>query len=872
MNIATAYVEVRYDTRKGEAEARAAVSKTGKSLGRQFGEIFGAVAFGAGIKQSIGAASDLNEQVNRSKNIFGDAERTIESYAKTSARSMGLSKEAFRDATSTLGGLLQNLGLTREESLKWSVDLTKLGSDLGSAFNKDPAIAVEAIGSALRGESEPIRAFNVVLDDARLKAKALEMGLYDGVGALDANAKAQATLQLILDQTTTSQGDFARTANDAANAQRVSKALAEDSAASLGQSFLPVYERVVQIVGVLAEKFGELPAPLQVATVALIGIVALAGPIGKVIDVAKELTTAFKALGTSGKGLATALGVVGVALAAAITLYTVFAGRTSEAEEASRGFTEALQAEAAGQRDAIAAQIAREVADRRYVAVIDKLGLSTAEIADVINGKTVPAYEAVRAKLDAIMDPAVSTEEQVRRLSDEFGIGREEAMRFTGTTDALREGLALARSEFEFQQQVQAEVTGGMEKGTEATKAATTATYSNAEANEYLSMLLARAKAATEAETEAQRKSNDMHAKANSVLQQLRLSLVAYYSAAREAVDSQYAFEAAVDRTDDAVAAYNETVKENGAQSEEASDQLRDTRNAIIETSLAYVKMKGANLESAEGVAAQVDALRIQQAQLEPGSELWNAIELYIAQLERIPRDINTRIGSTIVGTAGSIRGGIDPKTGKPRVDPEMDHGGVVPGARGSPQRILAHGGEVVLPTHRSAKEAADEFFKWYASLSDADRIAFDAAFGKDGQPPQRGRALAPAGGAAVAPIGAEIPLDTMAKWLADSYGNLLGVKPAAAGEDPHLAMLRDLFTGGDGILADAVGGGGGGGQGDSGGGSGGSGGGWTAAQVGEHLSLLRRIANDPRGIQIDDRRVLQTISQGQDRLRGEQS
>ncbi len=45
------------------------------------------------------------------------------------------------------------------------------------------------------------------------------------------------------------------------------------------------------------------------------------------------------------------------------------------------------------------------------------------------------------------------------------------------------------------------------------------------------------------------------------------------------------------------------------------------------------------------------------------------------------------------------------PKASFPRV-PYFDQGGIVPGALGSPQLIMAHGGETVLPTHKRAQTA----------------------------------------------------------------------------------------------------------------------------------------------------------------------
>lgn len=311
MKVAEAFVEIRAETTKAERDVR----KKADSLGKTFAQIFGAAAFTAGMKKSIDAASDLNETVSKSKVIFGDAAKEMERLGDKAAKSMGLSKRAYLDAAAGLKGLLDNLGLAQDESTAWSRDLTQLGSDLASFFNTDPADAIDAIGAALRGESEPLRRYNVMLTDATVKAKAFELGLYSGKGAIEASAKAQATLALITEQTSAAQGDFARTADGAANAQRIAKAEMENSAASLGQNFLPVYERVVEVVGFLADKFAGLPSSVQVGVVALAAIVAFAGPIGKTVDLTRDLVKGFREMGPNARNAAGSIAVLAAALA-----------------------------------------------------------------------------------------------------------------------------------------------------------------------------------------------------------------------------------------------------------------------------------------------------------------------------------------------------------------------------------------------------------------------------------------------------------------------------------------------------------------------------------------------------------------------------
>mgnify|MGYP000987965642 CR=1 FL=1 len=191
---------------------------------------------------SFRAASDLKESVNVTQLTFGKYAPKMEAFYKTAAGTLGVSETAAREATATIGGLLQNMGLGKKETVGWSEKLLTLASDMGSAFNTDPVQAIEAISAGLRGESEPLRKYNVMLSDAALKQQAMTMGLYKGKGQLSNSAKAQAALALITKQTARVQGDFQNTSTGAANAARIQAAKVEDLKAKFANSLLPAQE------------------------------------------------------------------------------------------------------------------------------------------------------------------------------------------------------------------------------------------------------------------------------------------------------------------------------------------------------------------------------------------------------------------------------------------------------------------------------------------------------------------------------------------------------------------------------------------------------------------------------------------------------
>lgn len=198
----------------------------------------------------ISAASNLAETQSKVGVIFGDAAGDIEKFAATAAKSLGQSKQQAMDASATFATFGKSAGLSGKDLSGFAIEMTGLASDLASFNNTSPEEAIEAIGSALRGEAEPIRKYGVLLDDATLKNKALELGLIKSTkDALTPANKVLAAQAAIMAQTKDAQGDFARTSDGLANKQRILAAQFENVKASIGQALLPIALKLAQFVG-----------------------------------------------------------------------------------------------------------------------------------------------------------------------------------------------------------------------------------------------------------------------------------------------------------------------------------------------------------------------------------------------------------------------------------------------------------------------------------------------------------------------------------------------------------------------------------------------------------------------------------------------
>lgn len=226
----------------------------------------GVAAVGGFLKSAITGSSDLAESASKVNVVFGKQGPAIMKASETSARAMGLSKGAYLEATGGLGNLLVSLDIAPKKAAGLSQSMVTLAGDMASFNNTSPEEALAALRSGLTGETEPLKKYGVNMNDATLKAQALKMGLIETTkDALTPQSKALAAQALIMAQTGTAQGDFARTSGGLANQQRILSAQFDDVKAKVGGALLPAFTGIVTFfntqllpgIGAVASAFKE---------------------------------------------------------------------------------------------------------------------------------------------------------------------------------------------------------------------------------------------------------------------------------------------------------------------------------------------------------------------------------------------------------------------------------------------------------------------------------------------------------------------------------------------------------------------------------------------------------------------------------------
>lgn len=360
-----------------------------------------------------GAASDVEEAVAASNVRFGEGAAIVQRYADNASRSLGISQAAALDAANSFGSLITNTGAGAEASAKLSTALVQLGGDIASLQKKDPNAVFTALASGLRGETEPLSALGVIMNETTVKAKAMALGLTGTNDELTEGEKVLARYAIILEQTGEEQGDFARTSDSYANATRTLRAELTDLASTVGGEVTPTMAEFTANVTFLLSKsdqggqnsgiakltrdFGFLASPAQLGN-------KLLGELRERLGGAEDATDTYA---DANKGLAAALKSVSSAGTAA---------------------TRTIDTIVSAQLQAIDATFAKRNAQQRLADAQRAVTEAEEAYGEALAGSGPHAERAAQAaeRLEAAQEDLLRTQRRVRDLTLDIGEAQEE--------------------------------------------------------------------------------------------------------------------------------------------------------------------------------------------------------------------------------------------------------------------------------------------------------------------------------------------------------------------------------------------------------------------------------------------------------------
>ena len=220
-----------------------------KAIGFGFGLIESAASGVASkIFDTVDAFSRLEQSTGGVDAVFGDARQAIDDFAATAAEKAGLSKAAVFEMATVIGAKLTGMGMDVDAAAATVVNLEQRAADMAATFGGTTTDAINAISSALTGERDPIEKYGVSLKEADVQARILALGLDTSTTEAKKQATAIATLDLIMQGTTATEGKFAAETDTLAGKQAILNAKMENASAQIGERLTPLMENLASFV------------------------------------------------------------------------------------------------------------------------------------------------------------------------------------------------------------------------------------------------------------------------------------------------------------------------------------------------------------------------------------------------------------------------------------------------------------------------------------------------------------------------------------------------------------------------------------------------------------------------------------------------
>lgn len=146
----------------------------------------------------------------KAQTVFGDQIDTVKKWATANAAAMGLTAREATGLAANMGDLLVPMGFTREQAAAMSIDIVGLSGALSewSGGTRSAAEVSAILQKALLGEREGLKELGISITEADVQARLLANGQNELTGAALAQAKAQATQQLIIEKSTDAQAAY----------------------------------------------------------------------------------------------------------------------------------------------------------------------------------------------------------------------------------------------------------------------------------------------------------------------------------------------------------------------------------------------------------------------------------------------------------------------------------------------------------------------------------------------------------------------------------------------------------------------------------------------------------------------------------------
>lgn len=250
---------------------------------------------------------DYEQALGKMNDVFGENNKAVKDWLNTSMESFGLSKLSAAEMIADFGALFDNFGFKIEETTKMSQSLVERVRDLGARYNKSSEETANALNAIFTGQTEPLRKFGVVLNQASLQEYAYAQGIRKKISEMTEAEKVQLRYNFVMAQTSTALGYFKKEHNTASAQLENFREIVKEIGVTFGEVIIPVFGPILNGVNNVLKYIAGLDQGTRkfIVTIAL-----MAASIGPLLVGAAKIIEATKAVKEITGGLGKAIHAV----------------------------------------------------------------------------------------------------------------------------------------------------------------------------------------------------------------------------------------------------------------------------------------------------------------------------------------------------------------------------------------------------------------------------------------------------------------------------------------------------------------------------------------------------------------------------------
>lgn len=210
----------------------------------------GIVALGIGkvITDSMTIGIDAIETDSKFNSVLGNMADGVNEWVGDVSNALGVNKVNMQGNIATIYSMTNAMGVSSDNALTMSKSVSLLAEDLASFHNMDSGEAFNKLRAGLTGETEPLKALGVLVDENTIKQYAYSEGIAQTGAELTNEQKVLARYVAILKQTGDAQGDLSRTLDNPANQIRILKNQVQQLGLAFSNFLMPILKVVLPYV------------------------------------------------------------------------------------------------------------------------------------------------------------------------------------------------------------------------------------------------------------------------------------------------------------------------------------------------------------------------------------------------------------------------------------------------------------------------------------------------------------------------------------------------------------------------------------------------------------------------------------------------